>query len=128
MKNLSLVLFGAILALGITSSAAVVKYNPQEAANRNRAPVPVIGAAEEVTATAAASDAATLLNGDSMYLLTCDTQAYVRWCANATCTAAAGDFKLAADTLFVFATTDTLRGFAAKSVAVNGSCWLLEMN
>ena len=95
--------------------------------NMSRACVYATGAAEEVTATAAASDASAQLNDESTFMINCDNEVWIRWGATAP-TAASGDFKLEANTILFFGTggKNDIRFVAARNVASDGSCWVLE--
>jgi len=117
---------GLVLLVQFSSARAqTYPYSTQQAGNAGRDCVFKAGAAQEVTATAAASDASTQLIANTRYVVTCDQAVYARWGATAP-TAAAGDLKIPASTLFRFATNDSIRYMAARDVAVDGSCWLLE--
>jgi hypothetical protein len=124
MKTLAIILLFPALAMA-------TDYNERQSLNRARIGLPALGAAEEVSATAASSDASTSLNVNQMYVIICDSQVYMRFCANTTCTAASGDMKWPADMPFYFVTGASSGGplvVAARNVAVNGSCWLLGLN
>lgn len=114
------------LFIALLSAAAygLPSATPSATTAALQACTPVAGAAEEITATTGASDASAALTQLKVYYMKCDTEAYVRWGSTAP-TAAAGDFKLPADTVLPFATTVATRYVAAKSVSVSGSCWII---
>lgn len=119
-------ILGATFLVGVQiASAQTTQMGQREATNEARDCLFKVGAAEEITSTTGASDSSAALTKNSRYLVKCDSEGYVRWGTSAA-TAASGDFKLPQDTVLPFRTNDTVIYFAARSVSVSGSCWVLE--
>jgi hypothetical protein len=107
------------------AGAATIETNTVESTRFTRTCIHATGAAEVVTATAAASDASISLIPNTRYTMVCRENAWVRWGTTAP-TAASGDFFMPANVLWTFQTSDTLLFAAARNVTSDGSCYLLE--
>lgn len=122
----------ALLLVTAIAGIALAKQDnktPAEAANLTRAGFPKIGAATITLAATTSLDADSgALQFNAVYMLRCDTDAWIRWGASAV-TAASGDWKVGAGEVYYFATggSQALVHVSALSVSANGSCRLIEL-
>lgn len=134
LRTLLITAFGLLCLVLLYSSraSALVDMPAIDSISRGRVCMPIAGAGEILTATAAASDTNnSALTERAVYMLSCRTDTYVRWCTTNSCTAASGDFELPAFTVIYFGTgwaggTNANVWIGARNVTTNGQCTILE--
>lgn len=125
--------FGAILlCVGVDLVFAEAEnLSERQAANQTRACIPVIGdSAVTLAATTGADADSGALDAGSVYMLQCDTDAWLRWGTSAV-TAVADDWLQPAGVVSYFSTggaTNLATHVSALSVSSNGDCRLLRCN
>ncbi|MEM6533919.1 MAG: hypothetical protein AAF654_14960 [Myxococcota bacterium] len=118
-----------VLALAGLVSAQVENLDERRASNLTRACIPAIGDVAVTLAATTATDADSgALGLGSVYMLQCDTDAWIRWGSSAV-TAAADDWKQPAGVVSYFATGAAGRKanhVSALSVSADGDCRLMQ--
>jgi hypothetical protein len=127
MSRLVLFLAAACAVCGV-AYAQTQQFNATEAANLTRACAPKPGASViRMQATTSADADSGALGYNRLYMMMCDTDAWVRWGSTAA-DAAAHDWKLPAHMILFFLSGGSGNAVhvSAKSVTSNGDCRLLE--
>lgn len=127
-KYLKYLIAAAVLAIPLTAYARLATYSSSSSNNLTRACFPKIGDVAITMAATTSTDADSgELDARSLYMLRCDTDAWVRFGAAAV-TAVADDWLVGAGQIFFIPTggPDNLRHISALSKDVDGDCRLIE--
>ena len=123
------VAFLAIIFLAWQAFGATEPHKDAKALNATRAPHPVIGgsATTRIAVTTSTDGDSGELSDDTVYSITCESDAWLVWGASAV-TAVADDFLLFQGERFYFLTggPEGVRHVSALSRTANGDCHIME--
>jgi len=123
-------IIGIVLFLMASVASAQSRMYPEkEAANKSRAQIPVPGASNNFSPTAASAAIVVRGTANAVYMITCSQDTHVRWSNTVACTAVATDFLMAAGTVLYYAVGPALEASYVCGIrdTADGICFVLEV-